>query len=403
MLAKQEGRWTPMRPTTAMLASVIIALLVLTSGCLGGDDEPEVKIELKLMGEETQNVVQGNNTTFVFTMENNWKDDAVLVISAVDPPKDWGIDFLPSEATLEKHKGTAVRMNVSVPDDAPRRGHDIKVRARAKGSDIHKDSITVTVFTLDATISHGLDVVEPGSTTIYVNYTGFLSDGRVFDTTNEEIALSSSVEKTDDFQGRADYSAAPFKAGQGQLIKGWERSWLNMRKGEYKSFFVPEEEAYSIYRESTINLTETVPMKEFWSTQEFKRAFRQEPAMWLVVTHRKWNWTAQVVAIADDEETTVTLQLQVKPGDTTETYGWESEVVSVDSTADGGRGTIVLRHHPGEVGSEAQLYNASAPVEYDFGKVTGLTDTTVTVRVQSSHHALAGEDLIFVVKIHDFQ
>lgn len=125
--------------------------------------------------------------------------------------------------------------------------------------------------------------------------------------------------------------------------------------------------------------------------------------MWLVVTHRKWNWTAQVVAIADDEETTVTLQLQVKPGDTTETYGWESEVVSVDSTADGGRGTIVLRHHPGEVGSEAQLYNASAPVEYDFGKVTGLTDTTVTVRVQSSHHALAGEDLIFVVKIHDFQ
>lgn len=392
-----------MRPTTAMLASVIIALMVLTSGCLGGDEEPEVKIKLTLMGEDTQNVVQGNNTTFVFLVENNWKDEAVIDMSVVDSPKDWDVDFIPSEVTLEKHKGTAVRMNVSVPDDALRKGYDIKLRAKAKGSDVHKKSLTVTVFTLDATISHGLEVVEPGSTTIYVNYTGFLSDGRVFDTTWEDIALSASIEKTDDFQGRADYSAAPFRAGQGQLIEGWEKNWLNMRKGEYKSFFVPEEEAYSVYKESTINLTETVPMKEYWSTQEFNRAFRQEPALWLVVTHRKWNWTAQVVDIDDDADKTVTIQLQVKPGDTTETYGWETEVISVDSTADGGRGTIVLRHHPDEVGSEAQIYNSTAPKEYDYGKVTELTDITVTVRVQTSHHALAGKDLIFVIKIHDFQ
>ena len=125
--------------------------------------------------------------------------------------------------------------------------------------------------------------------------------------------------------------------------------------------------------------------------------------MWMVVTHRKWNWTAQVVAIDDDEERTVTIQLMISPGDVTETYGWESEVVSVDSTANGGVGEFVLRHDPGEVGSPAQLYNNTAPKEYDFGEVIELTDGTVTVRVQASHHELAGEDLIFAVKIHDFQ
>jgi hypothetical protein len=143
-------------------------------------------------------------------------------------------------------------------------------------------------------------------------------------------------------------------------------------------------------------------MREEWSTSEFGRAFRQDPAMWMDVTHRKWNWTAKVVAIADDELKTVTLELQVAVGDTTEAYGWESEVISVDSSANDGVGEIVLRHSA-EEDSPAQLYNSTAPKEFDYGEVIELTDTTVTVRVQRSHHAMAGKHLIFVVMIHDFQ
>ena len=175
-----------------------------------------------------------------------------------------------------------------------------------------------------------------------------------------------------------------------------------MRKGETKSFFVPEEEAYSVYEEFTLNLTESVPLTEEWASKEFLRAFRQEPAMWMTVNHRKWNWTTTVVAIADDEDRTVTLQLDVTPGDNTTALGWESTVISVASSANGGVGEFILRHMP-TMESEAKVYNSTAPIEFDFGIVLEITDTTVTTRIQTSHHPLAGEDLIFVVKIFDFQ
>ncbi len=403
MLARYEG-WCPdMALKTNALMSVAVVVILLTSGCIGGDDEPEVKINLTLMGEDAQNVVQGNNTTFQFEVENSWKENATLVMSIGGLPNDWSIDFLPEEVTLEKHTSTGVRLNVSVPDDARQNRHDLKVKVRAQGSDVHKKYLYVTVFPLSSTIGHNLQVVTPGGDTVYVNYTGYLTNGQVFDTTVEEIALSEGIEKAPSWVPRNTYDPAPFHPGRGELVEGFEAGFTNMRKGEYKSFFVPEDQAYSRWEETTLDLIESVPMQEEWATSEFQRAWRQEPAMWMVVTHRKWNWTAQVVNIADDEAKTVTIQLLVSPGDTTETYGWESEVMSVDSTANGGVGEIMLRHHPGDVGDPAQVYNKTAPKEYDFGEVIELTDDDVTVRIQTSHHDLAGEDLIFWIKIHDFQ
>lgn len=389
---------------TNALISVVLALVLLTSGCIGGDDEPEVKIQLTLMGEDAQNVVQGNNTSFQFVVENNWKTNATLIMSVGKVPDDWSVELLPERVTLEKHTSAGFRFNVSVPEDARQNRHDIKVNVKAQGSDIHKKFLYVTVFPLSSTIGHNLEVVTPGGDTTYVNYTGYLTNGEVFDTTYEEIGLSEGITKAPSWVPRSTYDPQPFHPGRGELVPGFETGFTNMRKGEYKTFFVPEDQAYSRYEERTINLTESIPMREYWPTSEFERAFdHQAPAMWLIVNHRKWNWTAQVVDIADDEDQTVTIMLQVSPGDITETYGWETEVVSVDSTANGGVGEIVLRHHPGEVGSPAQLYNVTAPKEYDYGEVIELTDETVTVKVQTSHHELAGKDLIFWVKIHEFQ
>ena len=390
---------------TNALISAVIALLVITSGCLGDDEEPDVKIDLTLMGEDGQNVVQGNNTSFQFVIDNNWKDNATLVMSVDKVPNGWSIDFLPERVTLEKkHTGTGVRMNVSVPDDAKQKRQDLKVKVKAQGSDVHKKYLFVTVFPQSDTIGHSLQVVTPGGDTVYVNYTGYLINGSVFDSTYEDIDLSDAIEKAPSWNPRGTHDPQPFHPGRNELVPGFETGFTNMRKGEYKTFFVHEEDAYSAYEESTISLTETIPMKEYWSTNEFERAFdHQPPAMWLIVTHRKWNWTVQVVNIADDDDRTVTLLIMVSPGDTTDTQNWTSEVVSVDSTANGGEGEIVLRHHPGPVGSDAKMYNSSAPKEFDYGEVIDLTDTTVTVRVQTSHHPLAGEHLIFWIKIHDFQ
>ncbi len=396
-----------MRSKTALLSSAIVVLLVLSSGCLGGDDEPDVLVELELMGERDQNVVQGNNTTFLFAIENNWKDNATLLVSIDKMPDDWEAEVIPGRAVLEKYTGTSVRLNVSVPFSAKQKGYEFKVTVKAQGSDVHKESKKVTVYILDYTVSTELDIVKEGGKVVYLNYTGYLDNGEVFDTNNENTSLSSSIPKAPSYVPRQIYEPTPFRVGSGQLIPGFEASILGMRKGESKSFFVPEDQAYSDWFETDIEVTETIPLREDWTYNEFQRAFRQEPAMWMVVTHRQWNWTAQVVNIGLDEDQTVTLELQVKPGDTTDTYGWESVVVSVDSTANGGIGEIVLNNDPDEngpeVGGPAQLYNASAPVEYDFGTVLAISETHITVRVQRSHHELAGKDLMFYAKVDHFQ
>ncbi|UCC92987.1 MAG: hypothetical protein JSW25_10075, partial [Thermoplasmata archaeon] len=137
---------------TNAILSAVIALLVLSSGCIGGDDEPEVKIQLTLMGEDGQNVVQGNNTSFQFVIENNWKENATLIMDIGKVPKEWSVEFLPERATLEKHTGTGVRMNVSVPPDASPIRHDLKVKVRAQGSDHHRKNLIVTVFPQSDTI-----------------------------------------------------------------------------------------------------------------------------------------------------------------------------------------------------------------------------------------------------------
>ena len=394
-----------MRLKETALTIVVAALLVLSMGCIGGDDGPDLKIELTLMGMDAQNVVVGNNTTVLFEVENNWKDDADLYMTIDKVPDKWSIEFLPENVTLPKHNGTGIRMNVSVPLDAVKTRHDLKVWLRAEGNSEQKRELVVTIFPQDQALAQDVQVAKPGGATVYVNYTGYLANGEVFDTTNEDISLSNNIPKWDGYQGRGNYDPQPFDLGKGQLIAGFERALTGMRKGEFKSFFVPDTEAYSHYTEFQFNLTDTIPLQEEWEWSEFERAFRQEPAMWLEVKHRKWNWTAQVVNLPVEEggHRHVVLQLKVRVGDNTTTYGWESVVQSIDSTANGGMGEIVLVHHPGPVGAPAQIYNSSAPKEYDFGEVIELTDDWVRVRVQQSHHDLAGRDLIFACQIHDFQ
>ena len=385
---------------------VIVALLVITSGCLGGGDKPEVKVDILLMGLDEQNVVMGNNTTFLFAIENNWKENATLTVSLDDSPDDWETDLFPTRATLDKYKGTSVHLNITVPRDVHQIGYDFRVTVKGEGDSAQKKSVTVTVYALDPTVSPELEVVEPGGPVVYVNYTGFLTNGLVFDTNHENTSLSNSIDKIDDYQDPVSFGPTPFKPGKGEMIPGFEAGLNGMRKGEGKAIFVHEDDTYSHWETVNVSVTEDVPLREEWSTNEFKRAFREEPSMYLTVTHRKWNWTAQVVAIAADEDATVTIELQVQPGDVTHTYGWKSVVLSVDSTANGGVGVIVLDNDPSEdgpqVGGDAQIYNSTAPKEYDYGTVTGITDTTITTRIQQSHHKLAGMDLIFYIQVVRF-
>ena len=394
-----------MRASNPLIVAAVALLVVLSSGCLKEDTGPTIRVKLELKGEAAQNVVLGNNTTFVFAVDNLAKENATIVLSLDKLPDKWGHSFVPESLVLLKNTGKTVRLNLSVPSDTDRTGRTMTVTAKVQGSSTQKASKDITVYVLDRSVSLELKTVTKGAT-VYFNYTGFLQNGTVFDTTDGSVASDARIKKAAEFQARSSYDPQPFRIGQGSAIKGFEAGVMDMRKGEYKSFTIPPDMAYSHHESIRVNLTERIPMREVWTSTEFSRAFRQEAAMYLIVTHRQWNWTCQIVAIDDTKaDRPVTLEMQPTLGATYKPYGWSTKVVGIDSSANGGIGEIVLEHelHAGDVGDKVHVYNKSATKERDDAVITEVVEGQyVMLLVERSHHALAGKTLYFVVKVHEF-
>jgi peptidylprolyl isomerase len=80
----------------------------------------------------------------------------------------------------------------------------------------------------------GAKVVENGDS-VKVDYTGTLSDGTVFD---------SSIGKT----------PLEFTVGAGQMIAGFDKAVLGMKKGETKKVTIPADEAYGQRNETLVQV-----------------------------------------------------------------------------------------------------------------------------------------------------
>jgi len=85
-----------------------------------------------------------------------------------------------------------------------------------------------------ATGCGGAKVVENGDA-VKVDYTGTLSDGTIFD---------SSIGKT----------PLEFAVGAGQMIAGFDKAVLGMKKGETKKVTIPADEAYGQRNESLVQV-----------------------------------------------------------------------------------------------------------------------------------------------------
>jgi len=74
---------------------------------------------------------------------------------------------------------------------------------------------------------------------VEVNYTGRLEDGRIFDSSVEEIAKGSMF-----YDPSREYEPLGFVVGEGRMIAGFEKGVLGMELGEKKEVRIPPEEAY---------------------------------------------------------------------------------------------------------------------------------------------------------------
>jgi FKBP-type peptidyl-prolyl cis-trans isomerase len=75
--------------------------------------------------------------------------------------------------------------------------------------------------------------------TIEVRYTGMFEDGKVFDTSNIEVARTAGIYA----EGRP-YEPLALTLGAHTVIPGWEEGLIGMKVGEKKHLIIAPEKAY---------------------------------------------------------------------------------------------------------------------------------------------------------------
>ena len=84
---------------------------------------------------------------------------------------------------------------------------------------------------------NGPDVDE--GDTVAVNYTGYVLDGTVFDTSLESVAKES-----DTFMEGRPYEPIEFPVGMGRVIPGWDEGLQYLKKGSKAKLLIPSTLAY---------------------------------------------------------------------------------------------------------------------------------------------------------------
>lgn len=98
------------------------------------------------------------------------------------------------------------------------------------------------------------NVVAAGDT-IRVNYVGKFEDGKVFDTSLEAVAKESEL-----YNELREYTPLEFTVSAGQMIPGFDKGVIGMKKGEKKSITILPADGYGEIRE---DLVQKLPLSGF--------------------------------------------------------------------------------------------------------------------------------------------
>jgi hypothetical protein len=121
----------------------------------------------------------------------------------------------------------------------------------------------------------------------------------------------------------------------------------------------------------------------------FTSAYGEEPVLNKVVTEPYWDWQVHVLAQDSDNVTVLTLP---RTDQVSRPYGWDTKVLSINGSADGGAGRITVRHYP-TAGVNATYQGSAA-------KITSMTSSIVELTYNTaSSNPLATRVLFFSVRI----
>jgi len=182
---------------------------------------------------------------------------------------------------------------------------------------------------------------------VKVDYIGtFADDGLVFDTSLASVATdNASYLKAFTFTWHSPWQPlGPFTLGTGVVIKGFDLGLQGMAVGDGKTIIVPPNLGYGSADPSKFivkPLFESVPVRVTMNATDFRSTYGIAPQSGMNVTDSFWGWTAYVSVSGSF----VTVTNSPSPGQIVRPYGaWNAVVASIDDSANGGIGVIVVHH-----------------------------------------------------------
>ena len=218
---------------------------------------------------------------------------------------------------------------------------------------------------------------------VTVDYIGtFEENGLVFDTSLLSVAEdNASFPKAFSFGWRSSFAPlGPFAVSGVPLavIKGFDLGVQGLAVGESRTLVIPPDLGYGPADPSKFivkPLLESVPVRLTMTPTDFVASYHTAAVSGTQVTDPFWGWTAMVTSAG----TLVTVTNSPTPGQVVHPYGaWDATVVGIDDSADGGVGSISVRHllvpsqvdRVGERNAQGAVLFVVSAVDLDAGTYT---------------------------------
>ena len=372
------------RAAAVVLAVVLVALM----GCIGSTTPgPAPALSIKAI-DGTQKAVAGTNLTFIMKVKSSQKVLDIVTITVSAQPAGWATALSCSTLELAPGASKGVMLLVSIPQGEGPAERAIKVRA---ASTLRSFTATGTVkATVKSSFGLPLDLVRSGSN-IKVDYTGYLAGHEVFDTSVKAVGSDQAIPKSVSFKtpSSGTYEPLAFAVGADQMIKGFDTAVVGMGLGQSRTIRVSPADGYGKFETTRVNLTETFPMHFTLPALNFTITYGEDAVPNKVVTEPYWGWKVQVLSVDRD---TVSLMTLPEINSTLFPYGWETKVLEVNGSANGGIGQITVRHYPGTGGN--------VTVRGMKTDITSLTPTYADLSYNlNTGNVLATQDLYFSIRV----
>jgi FKBP-type peptidyl-prolyl cis-trans isomerase 2 len=253
-------------------------------------------------------------------------------------------------------------------------------------------------FPTQEPIAYSGERVEQGDQ-VSVDYIGMFEDGRVFDTSIEEVATDNALyPKSHSFEDKETYSPLSYTVGEGQM-SGFDNGVVGMAVNQTRVLTIPPEDGYGFPDESkikTIPMMQTFPVYEWLSNStDFSDTYFVEPVVGTTVKSMEYGWNMSVYHV-DPITAEILAKHEPNLNEVIQLWeGWSSKVISIDSSANGGEGLITVKHL---LTSEdaGQIYSTD-----QFGaefRVVNVDTSAKTITLDYNREVV-GQTLIFQVTV----